>query len=281
MKHLIILSILSACLSSCSTYYYSILSNDLSHNNYQIHSGEFISENDSIIVTYSFNGEKGPIRITVYNKLDKPLYVNWLESSLIVDGEAISYFDGNTTFSGTSYGSSVIIKDHPRSPVSYGGSINQFEGSINAPKNITYIPPQTKINYNSLSLNAENLTKIDKKYYSKRNLANKNNKPFTVEAIDFDKESSPLQFRSFLSLYYKQNEPFYVNDSFFLSQLIKTNKSPNKLPERFINRGNIFYLQTIDYTGAYIGLGVASAAAIIAIISYDGPSLDTSPPDWW
>ncbi|MDU1889887.1 MAG: hypothetical protein E6767_04290 [Dysgonomonas sp.] len=70
----IILSVLF--LSSCgSTYFYSTLNTS---NEYveKVDNGDFLLETDSLWIAYCYNGESAPVRITVFNKLDRPLYVD-------------------------------------------------------------------------------------------------------------------------------------------------------------------------------------------------------------
>lgn len=266
MKRLTFAIILLIGLSSCSTYYYSTISSN-SNQGYQVYNGDFVNENDSVLVTYSFNGINAPIKISVFNKSDRPLYVNWEESSLIIDDEATSYFNGQSTFSGTTHELSVQVQEHPRSPVSYGESAGHFAGNINTPKNTSYIPPQTRISYNTLWLNPDHLLRIDKKYYSEETIDTRKGAIASAKVINFDNNNSPLIFRSFLSLYYKQAQPFYLNDYFYVSKIIKTSKSPNTLSERYVSRGDIFYLQDTDYTAAYIVGGAAVLGGVILIIS--------------
>ena len=53
--------------------------------------GDFVQENDTVRISYRFWGENAPVTITIYNKLDEPLYVDWGRSALIIDDVATTY----------------------------------------------------------------------------------------------------------------------------------------------------------------------------------------------
>ena len=94
MKKLIVFTCLLSLLFSlnaCSSYYYSMLSSDkgiVGVNEYN----DFVQENDSVRIIYNFYGEDAPVRITVFNKLDEPMYIDWQRSSLIIGDKAVSYY---------------------------------------------------------------------------------------------------------------------------------------------------------------------------------------------
>ena len=91
-RMLFVLSVVALfCMSSCSSYYYSVLeSNDAVGEKND--DKDFVIENDSVCISYCFYGEDAPISITVYNKMDEPLFVDWQRSALIIDDVATSYY---------------------------------------------------------------------------------------------------------------------------------------------------------------------------------------------
>src|SRR5690349_7860336 len=110
---LILLSLLG--FSSCATYQYITLGSP----EVATDASKSLSwENDTMRVTYNFHGEGGPISITVGNKMDKPLFVNWTKSALIRDGQAFSLMDRNVQISGDFSGSST------------GGRVSATSGSF-------------------------------------------------------------------------------------------------------------------------------------------------------
>ena len=90
--------------SSCVSYQYLTLNSpEMPKNDKK----EFSWENDTMRLTYNFHGEGGPITMTVFNKTDKPLFVNWKKSSLIRGGESFSLLDHSVQITGGYSGSST------------------------------------------------------------------------------------------------------------------------------------------------------------------------------
>src|SRR6187402_1014325 len=87
-------------LTGCMKYQYATVHSNLN----QTQNKEFISENDSVKVVYDFNGRDLPVYLTVYNKLDRPLYIDWKISSLIIDGRSFNYMDDQATVEMTQTG---------------------------------------------------------------------------------------------------------------------------------------------------------------------------------
>ncbi|SDM25771.1 hypothetical protein SAMN05421823_111241 [Catalinimonas alkaloidigena] len=54
----------------------------------------FVVETDTLLLTYNFSGEGGPVAISIYNKLNHPLFIDWRQSSLIVGGQVFPYVEG-------------------------------------------------------------------------------------------------------------------------------------------------------------------------------------------
>ncbi len=102
MKHIIYI-LTAVLLSSCSsTFYYSSLN---TANEYveKVDNGDFLIETDSLWIAYCFKGPGAPMQITVFNKLDEPLYVDWERSALIIDDKAFSYAEAAGSFTWNNY----------------------------------------------------------------------------------------------------------------------------------------------------------------------------------
>lgn len=56
---------------------------------------EFMFVNDTIDIRYRFSGDCIPMNIYIYNKTDKPLYIDWKKSAMIVNSETITYWADN------------------------------------------------------------------------------------------------------------------------------------------------------------------------------------------
>ena len=83
------LALVACVLVSCSTYQVNVLSS--TNTTKDDKTGVFNFENDSVKITYSFYGNNAPVSIQVFNKLDKPLYIDWQRSAAIIGDNAVSY----------------------------------------------------------------------------------------------------------------------------------------------------------------------------------------------
>ena len=52
----------------------------------------YVFENDTIKITYDFWADRGKMNFSVYNKLDVPIFIDWKNSSLIVDDNRFGYW---------------------------------------------------------------------------------------------------------------------------------------------------------------------------------------------
>jgi len=68
-------------LAGCSRYQYMHVSSHLDQNDKK----EFIVENDSVQIKYTFTGENFPLTITLYNKLRQPIYIDLDRSTVVMN----------------------------------------------------------------------------------------------------------------------------------------------------------------------------------------------------
>src|SRR5215831_12435682 len=98
MKIMIPLSFIFLVYTSCSVYQYGTIGSTGLHLNEK---NEFVAENDSLRIQYNFSGEDAPVKLMIWNKLDKPIYVDWQHSALVVNNKSISYSDKPVYIDGT------------------------------------------------------------------------------------------------------------------------------------------------------------------------------------
>lgn len=85
--------------SSCSHYQYATLSAENIPKDDK--KNEFVAESDTLHIVYNFNGKKGPVSITIFNKSDMPLPVDWKKSALIIDDKPIAYYQPGWNIDGS------------------------------------------------------------------------------------------------------------------------------------------------------------------------------------
>ena len=275
-RMLFVLSVVALfCMSSCSSYYYSVLeSNDAVGEKND--DKDFVIENDSVCIYYCFYGEDAPISITVYNKMDEPLFVDWQRSALIIDDVATSYYQENAPIQGqtesSSYGDSFSWSRRYSSTDAY--SSGSFAGQIALPKGVSFIPPRSKVESTPLRLTNFPFDRIPKGAYTTQKFAKSNSDVVNVKVKKFTEDDSPLSFRSYLSLYTANPENGGKNyssyeSSFYVAQLIKTgNVPPASFDAGKKQAGDFFYVHKVKGADAGIIVGaVAIGAAGIVIES--------------
>jgi len=84
-------------LSGCSSYQYMYVSSHLDQNDKK----EFIVENDTVQIKYSFAGQNFPLTITLYNKLRQPIYIDLERSTVVMNNMQIAgpfYIENQISF---------------------------------------------------------------------------------------------------------------------------------------------------------------------------------------
>jgi hypothetical protein len=207
--------------SSCVSYQYLTLNSpELQKNNKK----EFSWENDTMRLTYNFHGEGGPVTMTVFNKTDKPLFVNWKKSALIRGGEAFSLLDHNVQITGGYAGSSA----GGRAFQSASGSIY---ASFDLPEGINLVPPGTFIT-KSLNAVVEPNPAYSDRFTAKpqppsKKLISPAGNPYTYRSFSFDQAASPLQFKSYLTFALANGtQEFYISHSFYAQEVMLSSQMP-------------------------------------------------------
>lgn len=276
---LLILATLLFSLSACSSYYYSMLnSNDpIGEKNEK---GDFVQENDTVRISYRFWGENAPVTITIYNKSDEPIYVDWGRSALIIDDVVTSYDPKVASISGETSavisGSSYSWDNRSASGWSY--SEGSFSGDVALPKGVEFIPPRSKTVNTPLRLANFPFNEIPKDEYVKEQMITKAATTVNIRVKDFTPEDSPLKFRSYLTLFSggtngKELKHSSFERTFYVSKLIKVGDvAPQYFDEGQQQSGDFFYVR--ETRGAAAGLvvgAIAVTAAGVAIGATVGP----------
>ena len=225
-------------LTGCNTYQLVSIESPLN----KTENSEFIHENDTFRITYTFNGWNCPINIYVYNKIDKPIYVDWSKSSVIIDNQRINYWNNQASLL-------AMIND------------TGINGTIFNDEKVSFIPPSSGISVSRINLKNEFVHIPDNFKHDIVNLPTVNGYAKTKKYI-FPEMQEPLMFRSFITLSVTQdfNQPIYTDDTFWISDVIRT---PNH-PDYILNKpSNQFYLQQSTGFGKFL-LATSTIVLIIA-----------------
>jgi len=243
-------------LSSCTTYYYSTVdTNDRWVT--KMDNGDFMQENDSVSITYCFYGENLPVEITIHNKLDQPVFLDWQQSALIVEEAAESDI--------------YSYQDYLIPGVSYGQATGTFSARGRVPEYVAFIPPESMMNSTPVTLNNFEFERIPKEEYTKQPFVKADKKTTTLRTIDFTEDDTPLRFRSYLTLYTVNEDGSRAKSkafeqSFYISRLIKGGSlTPRNFYENNAQRGDFFYVRkengsTIAVITGVVAIGVAGVA---------------------
>ena len=164
---------------------------------------DFVIDNDSVCIIYNFHGEDGPVLVTVQNKMDEPLFVDWQRSALIINGKATSYYKDAIPVEGvtesSSYGSSYNW-DRQYGSVS-SRSRGSFSGEIQLPKGVEFIPPCAQIESSNLTLDKLVFDIVSREDLTDQPFEKANGGRTNLKMKTFSERNSPLRFRSYLALF--------------------------------------------------------------------------------
>lgn len=274
MKTLTFTALILSCfvITSCSRYQVNLISSTNTNKNQQ--TGDFEFENDSVKIAYSFYGPDAPVAVSIQNKLDKPLYIDWQRSALVIDGKAISYAGDKIAVNGNidAQTDSYHYNNNPAfsNPSYTTGSINAV---ASLPKNTTFLPPHSQSSNTSVRLTKGFLNIPDSAFHKVRMVQTyKDTVSLTkVKTANFTGENSPLKFKSYLTLYIlngNELKPATYEHTFFVSRSLTTTVNPKDLREFNKQRGDYFInSKATGYSKAITGVGVAAAVGAAGAIS--------------
>jgi hypothetical protein len=219
MRKTVSFLLLLCLLTSCSKSFIQVF--DTASTNTQLKGDYFIYETDTVKITYAFWSSKGVMSIGVFNKLDKPLYIDWKNSSFIYNDSKFNYWIEETKTNTDSYYGGYFYKGPLIRP---GFTINeglQSSSSISVkPERITFIPPKSNYYRSQFYLLPLDYYKI--KFDCKKTTVARNDNPkkkTNVYSENFTLENTPLKFRNYLAFTFSENSPqfFFIDNNFYLT----------------------------------------------------------------
>lgn len=267
MKRLLLILPVVLGLASCqSTYFFSSLKTTDPYME-KVDNGDFLLENDSLWIAYCFKGENAPIQVTVFNKMNKPLYINWERSGVVINDVAYSYAGEQSAYSEEMFD----LSGDPSTSSNY--DITEVFASQTRNEHFTTISPNKMVSRNVLRLNVS-FDNVNKKLYKDQNMGDKNGDVEKVKSANFSVEDSPLIFTSYLTTYTNESNPLVYKQDFYISNLIKSKSiKPKDLPSSMADRGDIFYVEKPANNSFWEGLfGVTIiAGAVVLDVALSSP----------
>lgn len=238
-------------LSGCRQYQYIGLKEQAPQN-----PTSFVSENDTVKVTYEFTGNDCPVTITVYNKLAKPIYIDWSQSSVILNGNRTALWSNNAVISGSS--NSIQLKWSKNISTSSG----DFQGVMYKDEQVSFLPPNSYIRVTRVHLRNTFFKDLNKNSASDVTLATETGGE-SVRMFSFSHNDSPMKFRIFLSVSTDKefSKPIYVENSFWASDVTSSFTEPKQL----VNKQNVqCHIQKTTGFGAVMGVVFGVGLLVLA-----------------
>jgi hypothetical protein len=241
------------------TYQYVTLDSDLEKNE----SREIVLENDTVRISYSFDGVNCPATIRVYNKLDKPMYVDWQRSAFIVNGHALPIAGSKSKINAETTG--IQFRSNRNTSTTAGDvistSVGELNGVITEPLSRGFMAPRSFIESDPVELTTTMFNVEGADWTRSKEGAN------TVKYVDFEKANTPLLFRCFLTLSdHKDFETsFHFENEFWVQKITTAALGPRQMI--WGTQRDRFYIAKMSGVGAgstlvvggfLIALGVAA-----------------------
>ena len=221
-----ILLLISFLFPSCYAYQFFTLKNDhLVENNKH----EFVLENDTLKITYNFNGKDCPLNLSFFNKTNKPLLIDWKKSAVIVNDTATSLYSNAYEINGIENGS--------RYGHSYSGNLS---GKVVGQEENSFIPPNASITRSLINLTVQPIG--INQFGSEKKVEIPNQVPVKFQEKEFNKQNTPFQFRSYITFKFQgEDKEFYIDNAFYVKKVKLTKAVPAWSSD---NSGNTFYIKT-------------------------------------
>jgi hypothetical protein len=168
----------------------------------QTQDSQYVFENDTVKIAYSFWANHGALTWTIVNKLDIPIYLNMQKSAYYRNSDTLGYWVADD---GSSYRSAQA----------------SYYRDLDITKVIT-IPPGSLLKSDQFYLDLSDNRKMPRTSESTViHLREKPKKNIHVRYANFGQENSPLLFRNVLaiSVVDEPDKEFLVENGFFVSKV--------------------------------------------------------------
>lgn len=185
----------------------------------------FVYENETVRITYAFWSKQGQMAYTIYNKLSVPIYIDWKKSSLVSNGQKISYWRDEVKTSSYLNGRlySTAISESSWSGIFRGN----YSSQTIKPERITFLTPHSAITRLQNSLFPYSSWEISKPYLKTtlKKVYNLGTMPASYNT--YETTNTPLLFRNFLTISTTENftTESYIDNGFYISTVYRVKTS--------------------------------------------------------
>jgi hypothetical protein len=243
MRILLLVLSISFLLSSCKIY--QIYDTNSDQVNVVENQG-YKFENDEVIIYYDLWKEGGALSFLIFNKSDKPIYIDWKKSNFITNNLSLDYWNDEErtttiTNSKTKGSDAFLYNPQTNTGVSVGSSnTTSISSSIKVKaKPDIQIPPK--------SMKPVYVFDLSQNYLSyKRNTA-QNNKS---ETIEYTKSNSPFTFRNYIAYSFDKdlNSLKFIDNEFYVSkvEIMTDHDFKSKYPNTSTSTKHKYYCSSKD-----------------------------------
>ena len=236
--------------SSCSKFQYVSMSSDLTRSPQR----KFVHENDSLVVTYSIKGQEGEFQVDIFNKLIKPIFVDWSKSSIIINNVSVPYWKNEFNLNAETQGYRSLITQYPSSTT---------QGTLSQESSVSAIPPRSstqrylgKLRSDFFAVPSETSQKITIQNQTQQLRIN-------ARQNRFEKEKSPLTFRSYLTISATEDfkHPVFIDNQFWVNEVLASHTDPSLIGSV---KESDFYIQKPTQFGTVL---IGTAALIVLVFA--------------
>ena len=203
-------------ISSCSPKYVQLFETVTTNTN--IVDNYYTYEDDTIKIKYSFWEDKGIMSFEITNKMSAPIYIDWKNSSLILNDVKLNYWEDEMNSNSISNYSTYYYKGPSSATkgVSYSKSTK--------PERVTFIPPNSKYKcykYHLFPFSNYQMKDYASKVYKRAENPSQPEKTATVYYVNFNNNNSPLKFRNYIAVTFKEDSKIFkfIDNEFYVTSI--------------------------------------------------------------
>ncbi len=218
--------------TGCTKYQYATLATDLP----KTRKGEIVVDTDTFLLRYKFSGLECPATFQLYNKLSRPLYINWNASTIVV--QTRDWQRGNLAQAE----SQTFRWSERRYPL--------VEGAEKPANHLTEIPPHSFLD-GTVNAVTRDFFRLSYPQMKTIGIAGRN-----LQVQNFKEIQSPLQFQSTLMLTLN-NTAVPIANRFWVEEISQGFLKPEAF-ESYRGRDDKYYVTKAVGVKAVMVLAVAT-----------------------
>jgi len=196
--------------------------------------GNFIVHSDSLRVTYSFHGENAPVKINIFNKMNRNVIIDW-ESSWFSFGDSID------------------------NRINLGTYMDESD-------KMSLVAPYSNKETELFELSNLKFDELNKDRFASQAVVLMNGRTEKLKVAEFNNETTPLYMRSFLSLHlgHVSDSPMIYEQDFYIKSITNAGElKPEEVAMAATNQGDIFYTRKEHGKGLKQALSIGGQVLII------------------